>query len=509
MNRIHIEFQRVQTWLFAVPKLRAMLGANTLLGETLRVELPQLAKSHHLGWQLASVSAVYPSADPSDPLQAHDDPAADCACGILSRDGGHFEANFAKGADVFAEAAGKLLRRKLPGLSFRISIDGRQIAKSQVYVSNELPVLAPCAWTGSGLASETVSQGGDRFAVSIDVKQRHEHSKNTENGKANDLASLLCEQTEMRQLRRPEDLEELVGNGYLALIHADGNGVGAGAGESDSERANFFHRNRVFLRRALKETLDATCIDWFEQNSSSGVAVAPLIPLMLGGDDLLIVCRAGIALPFVAKLCKTLEEIQQAESTFKLTLGVGVVFAKHNIPIHRLHECAEQLATSAKRRFRGLVADGQQSRSVVDWSVFSTSWVDDPEEVRRRDWIRTHQNNLRVLSQRPLDVLGSELNTLEGLLQAAKLLAGAPRSQLRFIVDQLPHGRALSELAFSELTSQASIPLANAGIVKAWQRGTGETWSTPLLDLVEVVEIERLGKTRLSRQAEGEELVNA
>lgn len=44
MNRVHIEFQRVQTWIFAVPRLRAMVGANTLLGETLRVELPQLAR---------------------------------------------------------------------------------------------------------------------------------------------------------------------------------------------------------------------------------------------------------------------------------------------------------------------------------------------------------------------------------------------------------------------------------------------------------------------------------
>jgi hypothetical protein len=45
MKRVHIEFQRVQTWLFAVPRLRAMVGANTLLGETLRVKLPDLARS--------------------------------------------------------------------------------------------------------------------------------------------------------------------------------------------------------------------------------------------------------------------------------------------------------------------------------------------------------------------------------------------------------------------------------------------------------------------------------
>ena len=44
MKRVHIELQRVQTWLFAVPHLRTMVGANTPLGETLRIELPTCAR---------------------------------------------------------------------------------------------------------------------------------------------------------------------------------------------------------------------------------------------------------------------------------------------------------------------------------------------------------------------------------------------------------------------------------------------------------------------------------
>ena len=36
-QRVYIEFQRVQTWLFAVPRLRTMVGANALLGEVLRI----------------------------------------------------------------------------------------------------------------------------------------------------------------------------------------------------------------------------------------------------------------------------------------------------------------------------------------------------------------------------------------------------------------------------------------------------------------------------------------
>jgi hypothetical protein len=38
--QVRIEFQRVQTFLFAVPRLLDILGANTLLGETLRQPNP-------------------------------------------------------------------------------------------------------------------------------------------------------------------------------------------------------------------------------------------------------------------------------------------------------------------------------------------------------------------------------------------------------------------------------------------------------------------------------------
>jgi hypothetical protein len=52
-QHVHIELTRVQTWLFAVPRLRAMVGANALLGKILRDELPELARQTGRGWALA------------------------------------------------------------------------------------------------------------------------------------------------------------------------------------------------------------------------------------------------------------------------------------------------------------------------------------------------------------------------------------------------------------------------------------------------------------------------
>jgi hypothetical protein len=511
--RVHIEFQRVQTWLFSAPRLRAMVGANALLGQVLREILPELAKTPEPAgaWQLQPLDEHESFADRGtqavDPLSTHDDPAADAKAGILSRDGGHFEADFLKGAEAFAQAAAARMRAELPGLRFRISLNKLAQPAARTALPVELPILTPCEWTGRGLASTTIEQGKDRHRVSLDIARRQETAKDITSDdlqkleQNRDLAQLLLRKSLLGKLKLPEDLEALVGAGYLALIHADGNGVGKGnKSEGDAGRARFFHRIRGLMRCALKRALDE---EW-TRIGKPALGLQTIVPLMLGGDDLLIACRADSALPLVVNLCESLAKIQKesgeseaekAADAFELTLGVGVIIAKHSIPIHRLHEAAEQLASSAKRRFRGLKDAGKAPCSVVDWAVYSSSWIDAPEELRKRDWICGTHQSLRVLSKRPLDVCGTGLDSLQGLLKAANMLRenGGARSQLRYLVDQLPRGKMLAELAFRELAPDTRAALEQSGVTALWESLNGGV-VTSLLDLVEVFEIPRLGR---------------
>lgn len=476
-----------------------MVGANVLLGEVLRCRLRQLAQERQQ-WDLVPLSGNFPSADPNDPLKDHDDPARDAKQGILSRDGGHFEAVFSRGAEAFAERAAALIRKELPGLRFRVRVAkdedepsriGWELPQASSAVSKELPVFAPCEWTGRGLASETVWQDDEPAEVSVEVSLRHEAARRAKDGKAHDLASLLVSGTSLANFNPPETFKDLVGTGYLALIHADGNGVGGGHQTLDKyARVAYFHQNRVFLRRALKAAIDQAC---------EGADAAPLVLLMLGGDDVLVLCKAGTAMPFVVGLCHELERLQRDRDGFRLTLGIGVVFADEKVHIYRLHETAEHLAGSAKRRVRGL---GHEAlRSVVDWAVYTTAWPDDPEEVRRRDWVRCSGQTTCILSRRPVYVLGDGVDRLQGLLKAADALKGAPRSQLRYLVDQIPRGKTLAELAFEELSPEAREGFKKAGVREVWTAGDdGGRYITSLLDLVELSEIERLGRTAADRQ---------
>jgi hypothetical protein len=490
-DTVHIEFQRVQTWLFSVPRLRAMIGANTMLGEVLRRELPSLARTGG-AWSWTPASGDYAHSDADDPLDKHsnspedrDDPSLDATAGVLSRDGGHFEALFSSGAKEFADAASALLRARLPGLKFRISVNNDPIEQSEVEISTELPVLTRCAWTGRGLASDIAQQGDDIYEVSADVSRRHSTARRSARNEAGDLASLMMKQTKLRGLSRPETFEQLSEGGYMAVIHADGNGVGYGASRLEAvDKANFFHTARVLIRRAVLYAIDRAC---------EGRDRTPLVLLMLGGDDMLVVSRADCALQFIVDVCAELHRAQANEgNNFTLTLGAGIVFSRPTVPFHRLHEVAERLAESAKRRFRG--AQPSQRTSVVDWAVYTTAWVDDFAEVRRRDWVLGSGNSTRILSLRPLSVLGAGLDSLEGLLRASVKLNEAPRSQLRYLLDQLSRGKVLAEIALRELSAKARISLKESGLSSVWTSKKDRVWATSVLDLIEVFEIRRLGR---------------
>jgi hypothetical protein len=494
MDKVHIEAQRLQTWLFSVPRLRAMIGANALLGAVLRYELPELARHGGSKWQTCPAHGQFPRASADDPLTKVDDPYLDAAQGIISRDGGHFEAVFETGGSEFAAAAARLLSTRLPGVRYRIRLNSEEIQGGCCTLPVDLPVFQRCEWSGRGLASYRIPQGNDFPEVAADVMQRHHAAIQAQAGQARDLATLLSNSTSLAQFRRPLELEGVAGDGYIAVVHADGNSVGSRAkGKADDQRAITFHRNRVLLRRATSAAISDVCSPLTSSGSpASDKPLAPIVLLMLGGDDLLAVCRADVALPFVSALCSRLAEIQRESQADDLTLGVGVTIAKYTIPFNRLHGLAESLTSSAKRLVRGMQKPDQ---SVVDWAVYTTSWLDDPTEIRRRDWVRGSGTDFRVLSRRPLPVVGAGLDSLQGLLNAAGKLNG-PRSQFRFLMDQLHRGRTLSDLAFAELSPPARKALEDAEVKAVWYRpGDDGPWLTAILDLLEVYEISRLGRS--------------
>jgi hypothetical protein len=337
---------------------------------------------------------------------------------------------------------------------------------------------------------------------------------------------------------------------------ADGNGVGAGRKEclgakDDSadvfggwvRTEQYFWRNRAALRGALHSALQALLRAEIARAKQSpefaGKIVAPCRVLMLGGDDLLVVCQAHHAPQLANDLCAELAKLHP-----KLTLGVGLAIVHPKFPFRRAHELAESLLDSAKTLNKSI--DG--NHSCIDWQVLTAAHLPDLAEQRKADWLRRDEdrNQTAILSCRPYTQVA-----LDRALQASKLLAGADgakvgRGQWRGLVDQLmgPDGKHGAERwmnptqasadqggatqsgervreqlkhlkeqrkeeskekrnvdALKEALAVARPPGVPCDKIFREVAGHSRIWVTELIDLVELSELPRLG-TRAADHAE-------
>ncbi|WP_262966756.1 Cas10/Cmr2 second palm domain-containing protein [Methylobacter psychrophilus] len=527
MIQVDVELKRIQTFLFQVPQLKAMLGANALVGEVMRVKLAELARPLSLGQQGDFGFEAYPD-DPLNDLSRQpienrkdlkDDPAYAYSQGILARDGGHFSALFGtdEKADEFMKSAEALISNELPGVLFELrkrkfgekAEDDKQVSNIlTIEAILDIPVLQICTATGQGPATANNNKHKDKKYLSKSAQLREQNGDKFYQGKTRDIIGLLNNQLGLNQKNNPDDLNDLVDGGYLALIHADGNSIGnrykewknqfQGKDEllKEAHGEKFFHSMRVVVRKAVVEAIKITF------NDSGSTQKRLYQPLMLGGDDLVMVCRADLALDFCRQLCLSIKKYHLVDGQ-KLTLGLGVAIAKAGYPFYRLNELAEELASSAKRLAHGQIKG--EEVSVIDWQVVSQSNFSALAATRgKADFITYRINDsveTLILNQRPYQVLPkdtADLTSLAGLLDAVEPLSkleGAARSALRGLRGEYEKGRLHGELAFDNLIQDNRNALLKAGIEVAWDEHDGY-YSTPLFDLIELTELQHLGNRK-------------
>lgn len=525
MFQLKIELKRVQTFIFEVPRLKAMLGANALIGQTMRHELPGLIKGRgkKLEWPAHIVHQ-----GPEDPLGAtpdptdRDDPAALYADGILARDGGHFIAVFEEetGARKFLHDAETKLAERLPGVLYDASIElfpppenrQREAISPRETALLDLPVLQVCQETGTAPASDKNKK--DRWQARS-VTHREDWGDRFYAGETRDIIGQLrpaLYSDKEQNWGEPDDFAQLAAGGYLALIHADGNGIGKRYNErkakatalddlgKEAHGEALFHSMRVAVRRAV--------VDALKQTFTAPGGKRPYEVLMLGGDDLLLICRADRALDFAQHYATELRKYPLADGK-PLDVAIGVAIAQKSYPLHRLQELAESLASSAKRLYRSL--DERDKTSVIDWQVVTQSWFEGVAEARRQServvYIVDGKTETLLLSRRPYRV--SRENGLKELLDAAHRLDGsgkeedkdkdrAARSPLRSLRGACARGRLMGEMAFDRLPDDIRSALGSQR-AELWE-GLGSDgrsiYATRALDIVGIWEIARLGRKK-------------
>ena len=203
----------------------------------------------------------------------------------------------------------------------------------------------------------------------------------------------------------------------VAVIHIDGNGVGAvmrrlseamgRVDEADFSRAVGCSRNDAdALRRfvlTVNDRLDravtrafaeawADVAKWAEADigpTGQKFTVVPVVPVILGGDDVTVFTSGDYALPFAAAYLERYERATESdvllrhlgreEGTGPMTAAAGVAVVRRDFPFHVAYNLAERLVGEAKK-----VGKAQQPvRSTLTYHALFDSSVLDPEKILR------------------------------------------------------------------------------------------------------------------------------
>ena len=293
--------------------------------------------------------------------------------------------------------------------------------------ANDSSLPAAPSYADSGeVAAPSSALDGRALSLPAQVKVRQANIARDHFLNLARVQRLLYDEDE-KLARDPTKLEELLqtalegGVGVpskIAVIHIDGNGVGGVMRRLDevlSEKGGALKGElevaegdsdalRVFVLK-ISERLDAAVKLAFRsawervaklarkdaEDSNRRYTAIPVVPVILGGDDVTVITSGDYALPFAAAYLRHYEEATgndpilryltppEGQDTGTMTAAAGVAIVKRNFPFHIAYELAEKLVERAKK----VGKTACPPCSTLDYHVLFDTTVLDPDEAIR------------------------------------------------------------------------------------------------------------------------------
>lgn len=135
-------------------------------------------------------------------------------------------------------------------------------------------------------------------------------------------------------------------NDWIAIIHADGNGLG----QILSKFSSSMEKLKDFSEKLNEATCQAARNAFQKVYPKQNKKEIPFRPVVLGGDDMTMICGASLALDYVKVYMEEFENAtrQKLGADNGLTACAGIAFIKSSYPFHYGYDLAETLCTQAK-----------------------------------------------------------------------------------------------------------------------------------------------------------------
>jgi len=326
-----------------------------------------------------------------------------------------------------------------------------------------------------------------------------------------------------------------------AIIYMDGNDMGSQHREAMKSYANdprvlnqWISAMSIALgeccseacRQATQFTLKAWASDQKAiavSTQENGTVHLPIRPLIVGGDDIVVICHASHAFDFVKEACRVFGEASEAKNKAssiplwpatggRLSISAGILFAPVGLPLSTAVPYAESLMASAKGHGRRMKAhDGVPTPACIDWESVTEGFLDTPAARRQRDslFFDPDINELVSLTRKPYT-----MDDFEELLKETENLNPDPQNPLprtigHAVMDGLSQSYWQRQIASARLGKNQQVlsahlqePETLKGKSGRWEAGSGKYQgkevkmrSTDLVDMLSLLE----EKARMSR----------
>jgi len=233
------------------------------------------------------------------------------------------------------------------------------------------------------------------------------------------------------------------GKNKIAVIHADGNGLGMLIPKL---------REKGMELSEFSKQLDLATTEAFNRAKSDNMSIRDVI---LGGDDMVVICNANDALQFTKDFLQFFEEETETKIGHKLTACAGIAYANEKYPFHYAVSLAEELCDATKKHAKKINMDlapsslmfhNIQSSNFQSWDKF----LEDELTIRNDEQLIRCDFGPYYLNEKNQIEIQDFMNTLE-----AYRCDGSPISRLRSWMGELYKSKKYASVMLERINEMA------------------------------------------------------
>jgi hypothetical protein len=205
---------------------------------------------------------------------------------------------------------------------------------------------------------------------------------------------------------------------YVAVVHADGNGLGlliqglkrdypAEKNRDYVDYMRWFSNGIKQVAQAAQREMVAQVLASIETDNNGGrhifgvgsktesielqrrgqQYIFPIRPLVSGGDDVTFVCDGRIGLDLAVTFLRAFEHYTEQYLNRRLSACAGVAIVKTHYPFARAYALADDLAGEAKQaRYDLGLENVDDAPSAIDWHITAGGLYGSLEDMRKREY---------------------------------------------------------------------------------------------------------------------------